>query len=253
MTPKKETEETTEATKVEEKIVEKEEKREVVVPGEVIATGQEFLPGEGTRKEGDEIIASKFGLLEKIDRLVKVIPLSGAYIPRAGNTVIGQIIDVSFNGWMIDVLAAQQGFLPVMECFGYINKKDLTEVYTFNELIVTKVRAVKPRSVELTMKEKGLRKLEGGMLVKINPTRVPRIIGRAGSMVKTIKDETRCNIIVGQNGLVWIRSDENDVEKEIIAKKAIELIVQKPFHEGLTEKIKEFLQEEVKKIKPKKE
>lgn len=220
----------------------KEIPREIVVPGETLEKGKDFLPGEGTRREGDEIIASKFGLLEKVDRLVKVIPLSGAYIPRAGNTVIGQIVDVNFNGWMIDVLAAHQAFLPVMECFGYINKKDLTEVYTFKDIIVTKIRAVKPRSVELTMKEKGLRKLEGGMLVKINPTRVPRIIGKAGSMVKTIKDETRCNIIVGQNGLVWIRSDENDVEKEIIAKKAIELIVEKPFHTGLTEKIKQFLQ-----------
>jgi len=248
MAVKKETGEV-EETEEEKETPEKEEKREVVVPGEVIAKGPGFLPGEGTRKEGEEIIASKFGLLEKTDRLVKVIPLSGAYIPRAGNTVIGQIIDVSFNGWMIDVLAAQQGFLPVMECFGYINKKDLTEVYTFKDLIVTKVRAVKPRSVELTMKEKGLRKLESGMLIKINPTRVPRIIGRAGSMVKTIKDETKCNIIVGQNGLVWIRSDENEVVKEIIAKKAIELIVQKPFHEGLTEEVKEFLQDEIKKLK----
>jgi len=247
MTPKKEEEEKIEE-EIQEPQEEKEVKRELVVPGEVIAKGQDFLPGEGTRKEGEEIIASKFGLLEKTDRLVKVIPLSGAYIPRSGNTVIGQIIDVSFNGWMIDVSAAQQGFLPVMECFGYINKKDLTEVYTFNDLIVTKVRAVKPRSVELTMKEKGLRKLEGGMLVKINATRVPRIIGRAGSMVKTIKDETKCNVIVGQNGIVWIRSDENDVEKEIIAKKSIELIVEKPFHEGLTEEIKGFLQEEIKKL-----
>jgi len=219
----------------------KEIPREIVVPGEVLAE-KDFLPGEGTRREGDEIIASRFGLLEKADRLVKVIPLGGAYIPRAGNTVIGQIVDVNFNGWMIDVLAAHQAFLPVMECFGYINKKDLTEVFTFKDIIVTKIRAVKPRSVELTMKEKGLRKLEGGMLVKINSTRVPRIIGKAGSMVKIIKDETRCNIIVGQNGLVWIRSDENDVEKEIIAKKAIELIVEKPFHIGLTEKVKEFLQ-----------
>jgi exosome complex component RRP4 len=229
---------TEEENQIEEEI--KEIPREIVVPGEVLA-GKDFLPGEGTRRENEEIVASRFGLLEKTDKLVKVIPLSGAYIPRAGNTVIGQIVDVNFNGWMIDVLAAHQAFLPVMECFGYINKKDLTEVFTFKDIIVTKIRAVKPRSVELTMKEKGLRKLEGGMLIKINPTRVPRIIGKAGSMVKTIKDETRCNIIVGQNGLVWIKSDENDVEREIVAKKAIELIVERPFHIGLTEKIKEFL------------
>jgi exosome complex component RRP4 len=229
-----------EIEEIQEKSDESEKNRDVVVPGEVIAKGKDLLPGEGTRREGEEIIASRFGLLDKTDRLVKVIPLSGAYIPRAGNTIIGQIIDVSFNGWIIDVLSTYQAFLSVSECFGYINKKDLTEVYDFNDIIVTKIWAVKPRSIELTMKEKGLRKLEGGMLIKINPTRVPRIIGKAGSMVKTIKDETNCNIIVGQNGLVWIKGE--NVEQEIIAKKAIEMIVEKPFQGGLTEKVKEFLE-----------
>ncbi len=222
-----------------------EKSRDVVVPGEVLAKGKDILPGEGTRREGEEIVSSRFGLLDKTDRLVKVIPLSGAYIPRAGNTVIGQIVDVNFNGWNIDVLSTYDAFLPVMECFGYINKKDLTEVYDFNDILVVKIRAVKPRSIELTMKEKGLKKLEGGMLIKINSARVPRIIGKAGSMVKTIKDETNCNIIVGQNGLVWIKGEH--VEDEIIAKKAIELIAEKPFEGGLTEKIKEFLEKHKKK------
>ncbi len=242
MTPKKETEEETKE-KVEE--TDHEKSREVVVPGEVLGKGKDILPGEGTRREGEEIVSSRFGLLDKTDRLVKVIPLSGAYIPRAGNTVIGQIVDVNFNGWNIDVLSTYQAFLPVMECFGYINKKDLTEVYDFNDILVVKIRAVKPRSIELTMKEKGLKKLEGGMLIKVNSARVPRIIGKAGSMVKTIKDETNCNIIVGQNGLVWIKGEK--VEDEIIAKKAIEIISEKPFQEGLTEKVKEFLESPKKK------
>ncbi|MCL6500464.1 MAG: exosome complex protein Rrp4 [Candidatus Pacearchaeota archaeon] len=246
MTEKKETreEKKEKETKLEERSAEenKEKERIVVVPGEVIASGSGFLPGEGTRREGQDIVAARFGLFEKTDKIVKVIPLSGVYIPRVGNTVIGQVIDVTFNGWIVDILAPHLGFLSVTECGGYVNKKDLTEYYTFKDALVAKIKAIKARGIDLTMREKGLRKLEGGMLIKINPTRVPRVIGREGSMINIIKDETGCNIIVGQNGVIWIKG--RNVEGEILAKKAIELIARKPFIEGLTEKVKEFLHKE---------
>ncbi|MGB9708029.1 MAG: exosome complex RNA-binding protein Rrp4 [Candidatus Pacearchaeota archaeon] len=228
-----------------------EKERVIVAPGEVIAEGKEFLPGEGTKREGNEIISLKFGLLEKQEKLVKVIPLSGAYIPRVGNTVIGEVIDVTFNGWIIDIGSPQLAFLPVAECFGYINKKDLTETFNFHDIIVTKIKSVKSRGVDLTMKERGLKVLQGGMLVKVNPTRVPRVIGRAGSMVNIIKEGTGCSVIVGQNGIIWLKGAS--VEHELLAKEAIELIVEKPFTEGLTEKVKAFLEKNKKEIKPKTE
>ncbi|MCX8194320.1 MAG: KH domain-containing protein [Candidatus Pacearchaeota archaeon] len=85
------------------------------------------------------------------------------------------------------------------------------------------------------------------MIIQINPTRVPRIIGRAGSMVNVIKEETGCSVIVGQNGVIWIRG--KSVNDELLAKEAIDYIAEKPFVEGLTEKIKEFLQKKKKSEK----
>ncbi len=231
--------ETKEEVKIEKK------KRQIVAPGEVIATGTQFLPGENTRREDKDILATRFGLLEKSEKLIKVIPLSGVYIPRVGNTVIGQVFDISFNGWMVNILAPSSAFLTLAECSGYINKNDLAEHYNFGDNIVTKIKSIKSKGIDLTMKERGLRKLEGGMIISINPTRVPRIIGRAGSMVNTIKGETGCSITVGQNGIIWIKG--TSVEDELLAKKAIELITKKPFIEGLTNKIKEFLIKEKKK------
>lgn len=226
-----------------------EKERVVVAPGETVAEGMSFLPGEGTKRDGNEIISLKFGLLEKQDKLVKVIPLSGAYIPRIGNTVVGEIIDVTFNGWIVDIASPQLAFLPVAELFGFINKRDLTETFDFHNIIVTKIKSVKSRGVDLTMKERGLKDLQGGMIVQVNPTRVPRVIGRAGSMVSVIKEETGCNIIVGQNGIIWLKGAS--VENELLAKEAIDLIVEKPFTEGLTEKVKAFLEKKRKEIKPK--
>ena len=37
-------------------------KRKVVVPGEVIATGEDYLPGDGTKRRGEDVIAIRFGL-----------------------------------------------------------------------------------------------------------------------------------------------------------------------------------------------
>ncbi|MCX8194312.1 MAG: hypothetical protein N3G19_03060, partial [Candidatus Pacearchaeota archaeon] len=154
MAEKKETEEKEEKEADETERAEERKERIVVAPGEVVAVGMDFLPGEGTRREGNEIIATKFGLLEKQEKLIKVIPLSGAYIPRVGNVVIGEVIDVTFNGWIVDIASPHLGFLPMTEAAVYV-KKDLTEYYDFHDNIVAKIKAVKSRGIDLTMRDRG--------------------------------------------------------------------------------------------------
>ncbi len=246
-TEEKEKKETIKTEKVENKEEIKEKERKIVVPGEVIAQGFQYLPGDGTKREGSDVIALKFGLLDKNERLVKIIPLSGAYLPRVGNTIIGKITDLSFNGWFVDILSPQSSFLPISECSGRINKNELADVYDIGDMIVAKVKSIKSRTIDLTMRDRGLHKLIGGLIIKVNASRVPRIIGRSGSMVKTIKDETACNIVIGQNGLIWIKG--LNVDDELLAREAIEFIAEKPFIEGLTDKIKDFLEKKKKEIK----
>ena len=53
-----------------------------------------------------------------------------------------------------------------------------------------------------------------------------------------IKDETKTEITVGQNGYIWISGDSAGEEK---AEKAIFLIVEESTSNGLTEKIEKFL------------
>ena len=218
-----------------------EKKREKVVPGEIVATGTNYLPGENTQREGKDIISTRLGLLEKEGRLVKVIPLSGVYIPRKGNIVIGKVEDITFNGWLINIDSPYRAFLPIMECNGFISKKDdLSTIFNFGELLIAKVIAVKSKGIDLTTRDRGLHKLENGMTMEINSSKVPRVIGKQGSMVGLIKQETGCDIVVGQNGIVWIRGD--NLESELLAKEAIKFITEKSFITGLTELVKEFLE-----------
>ena len=216
--------------------------REIVIPGEIIAKGAGFLPGEGTEKRGDEIVAIKFGLSEENDKLVKVIPLSGVYQPRRGNIVIGKVENLTFNGWLIDIGTSGNGFLPVAEVPRYVNKNDLAEVMDFGDMVVAQIAEVNKRGVDLTIRSRGLGALNEGIIIQINPNKVPRVIGKEGSMISLIKDETKCRITVGQNGLIWIDGDK--IEDELFAKKAILYVTERSLVSGLTEELKEWFEGE---------
>jgi len=212
--------------------------RSVVVPGEVIVSGEDYLPSDGTRRVQDKIVSTRFGLAEVAGRVVKVLAISGAFIPRRNNVVIGRVKDITFNGWLLDIDSASSGFLPIEESPRFINKNEMDQFLAIGDVVAAKIWGVKPKGIDLTLKGRGLGKLEGGFIFRVIPSRVPRIIGREGSMVSLIKEKTGCNITVGQNGWVWIKG--NDLDAEIKARKAVEYIADKVFISGLTEKMEEW-------------
>lgn len=213
--------------------------RKLVVPGEVVSEDSNSLPGDGTRKEGQKVVSEKYGLLENDGKLFKVIPLSGVFIPRRGNVVIGRINDLAHNGWMTDINCAQSSFIPVSEVPRYIDKHHLNDFMDIGDFFNAKITGVKGKGIDLTLDGRGLGKLEEGMIIFINSNKVPRVIGRAGSMISQIKDATNTRIVVGQNGLVWIKGDK--IEDELLAKEAINFVTERSFVPGLTDKVKEFL------------
>ena len=51
-----------------------ENKRKIVIPGEVLGKGDDFLLGEGTmKKPNGEIVSLRYGLLEEQNRLLKIL------------------------------------------------------------------------------------------------------------------------------------------------------------------------------------
>ena len=215
--------------------------RQIVIPGETIVSGNEFLPGEGAYRDGEDVVAERYGIANVVEKHVRVVPVGGAYYPRRGNTVICTIVDITFNGWLVDFGGAQNGFLSVNEVDRYVNKNEMREFLDFGESIIVKVWDVKSRGIDVSMKMNGLGKIDGGMLLDVNPNKVPRIIGKEGSMVKIIRAATDCNITVGQNGKVWVLGKE--IANEVRAKKIIEFIVENSIVAGLTEKVENFIKD----------
>lgn len=219
-----------------------ENKRKIVIPGEAIVKGEDYLPGEGTEKTDEGIIAIKFGLAEEVNKLVKVIPLSGVYIPRRGNVIIGQVEVITPNGWIIKISPSDGGFLSVAEVPRYVNKNDLEEIMEIGDMVVAKIYGMGRKSTDLSIRSRGLGKINEGLIMEINSNKVPRIIGREGSMIKMIKDETGCNITVGQNGIIWIKGDT--IESELLAKRAINFTAEKSYISGLTEEVEKWFKKE---------
>ncbi len=215
------------------------QERRLVIPGEIIISNDDKLPGDFTIKQGKDIIANRYGLVDDSARVIRIIPISGVFEPRRGNTVIGRVEDINFSGWNIELGGPYTAFLPLSECPRFINRNDIAEFANIGDIINAKIWGIKKGGIDLTLKSRGLGKLEGGRIIKINPHKVPRVIGKEGSMINLIKNSTNTEITVGQNGYIWIKGAEEGENK---AEKAIKLIEVESTSEGLTEKIEKFLE-----------
>ena len=222
--------------------------KEVVVPGEVLAQGMSYLPSQGTYRKGNDVIASKLGLASVEGNVVKIIPVSGRYLPKKGDVIIAKVTDINIAGWTVDTNSAYRAMLSMKDATSDFIRRgsDLTRYFDIDDYMVTKIFNVTSQNlVDLTMKGPGLKKLEGGRIMTVSPSKVPRIIGKQGSMVSMIKQATSCNIIVGQNGVVFVKGI--NPEDEILTVKTIKKIEEESHVAGLTDKIKEFLDKKSKK------
>lgn len=216
---------------------------EIVFPGQELADGMDYLPGDDVYREKDILYASRIGMTKVSGRLIKLVPLAGPYIPKAGDAIVGTVVNVGLGGWRLDIGWMFEANLSVKEAVSEFVERtaDLSKYFDYGDYIVAQIiNVTNPRVIDLTTKGPGFRKLDPGRIIKVEPTKVPRIIGKQGSMISMIKEYTNCKITVGQNGIAWI-SGENP-EKELLAVKAIEKIQAESHISGLTERVKEFLE-----------
>ena len=220
----------------------KVKEKDVVVPGEVLATGMGYLPSKGTYREGDNIVAARLGMMHVDRKVIKIIPVSGRYQLRVGDVIIAKVIDVLMSGWRLETNTAYSAMVSMRDATSeYIAKgADLRKYFDVEDYVVAKVTNVTTQMlIDLTMRGPGLRKLKGGRIIEVNSHKVPRIIGKHGSMISMVKNATDCKIIVGQNGLVWV---DGEPDKEKIAVETIKKIEDESHISGLTDKIKLHLE-----------
>lgn len=197
------------------------EKR-IILPGERITEGKYSIPGAFV--ENESTYAAVVGMLDEGNRF---IPLENKYRPMREDVVIGVVTDSRHAGYSVDMNLPKEAFIPT---------RDTRISLELGDFVFSKVKSVNEvGDVDLVE----VRRLPKGKVVQFPPAKVPRLVGRASSMINMFKENVG-DIMVGKNGYVWI-SDNADIP---LALRAIAMIKDQAHMPGLTDRVAEFFANE---------
>lgn len=250
-----------------EEFGDEETSREVVLPGEVLTEDtKNFLPGRGTiyNSERTKIISLNIGLKQISKNYINVIPLRGFYTPRPGDKVIALVVDKNPVKYKCDINAKDFGTLKPKNTIkrdknrsyrgsgggrgrgnSYSREEVNTNKFDIGDILIVKIlSADRINKPELTTVGKYLGIRNNGVVISIDPPKIPRVIGRSGSMIKMLKNLTKCNIFVTQNGRIWLKGEDLAHERLLI--ESIRKIEAEAHIVGLTDRMQEFIMNEKK-------
>lgn len=107
--------------------------KKIVLPGEVLATSEEFLAGEGTFEQDGNILASYLGKLnlDSKEMVAKVEPINPLVKLRVGDVVLARVQDVKSSMVLVNVIRLEGKSRKVAgETFGSIHISKISEGYT---------------------------------------------------------------------------------------------------------------------------
>jgi exosome complex component RRP4 len=219
--------------------------RSKVLPGDLIGDVPLGPLPFNTYRIGNKLYSLKVGLAEIEDKEVKFIPLSGPYIPRVNDFVIGTVVDLNAFTWDVDINSLYMAHLPGQDVFGRnfsSGSNSLSEQFSVGDMMIAKIVTYdRTRDPLLTIREPGLGKVLKGEPVKLSSSKIPRLIGKKGSMAKIIESKTKTKLIIGQNGVIIVQGPPDGI---VLAIRAIRLIEEKAHIASLTNMINELLSKE---------
>ena len=218
------------------------ERRKRVIPGDVITSGS-YRADQNTILDGRLIVSTAVGVSEIVDDAVRVIPLTGKYMPRIDDMVVGKVTSHTSLAWELDINSCYVGFLPASDIFGRdfsARSDELASRLKRGDLVAARIaNSDRSRDPLLTITDRDLGKIDSGELVEMSASKVPRLIGKRGTMIQMIETQTDSLITVGQNGWVVVAcEDPNGLLK---AKEAIAMVDRLAHTSNLTDRVREML------------
>ncbi len=211
---------------------------DIVTPGTLLS--DENNGRNGTYNEGNNIYSKYFGMVQVNERGVSVGPVTSKYFPEEGDEVIGRIVEAGSKYWVVDIDAPYLVRLDNRDVNFRTEMGELDKYMKAGELILARVTMVYVNNAaDISMKGTRYAKLPPNMIVKVDPSKLPRLIGKEGATINLIKQETNCDIVVGQNGVVWIEGKGGNVTAAVDAVKFIE---ENYYNPNLTDAVREMLQ-----------
>ncbi len=223
-----------------------EEKREIVIPSQLLGDNKKKKAGRGTYVENGKIYAEVAGVLNTTSKYISVTPLKGAYFPRENDFVIGVVTQAMSSSWLVDINAPYPALLHVNEVPWRVDFGETEKYLNAGDTVMAKVSQVdEEKKLQITLKDRNLYKIKGGNIINAAPSKVRRIRGKNDSMTAIIKKYTKCRMFVGDNGRIWIDGSFESIKK---VKEIIKIIEEESIYYGLTNKIENLLKKDAKDV-----
>src|SRR2546428_9949374 len=171
-------------------------RREVVIPGDLL-DGHGLKPGSGTFNEGGRIYAARLGVVSERDGLLSVIPLTGRYIPRPRDVIIGKITDLGPSHWLVDINSPYPAPLNAKETPWMVEFGDTDRYLHVGDVVIGEIVSVdEAMRVQLSIADRQFGRLTGGQILDISPANGARLIGRNGNIHALIQQVTNLRSFV---------------------------------------------------------
>ncbi|MCL5239598.1 MAG: hypothetical protein M1286_03985 [Candidatus Marsarchaeota archaeon] len=216
----------------------------VILPGDKISDSP--VRTENAIVENGKTYATVMGMLD--ESRGAFIPLESIWYPREGDFAVGIIENSKNNVYTVALESPFRGLIlpPPRPRFGGRGRfgdrgrppmqEERREIMHIGDVVSVFVKEVKREADQVILILDRPKRLFGGKLMEVRSSKVPRIIGKDSTMLRQLEDGTRCTILVGLNGLIWLKG-----ENVPLAQKAIWKIQEEAHVSGLTERITELL------------
>ncbi|KAG7324427.1 hypothetical protein KOW79_012443 [Hemibagrus wyckioides] len=197
---------------------------EVVLPGDVFQfdvssveedsniKSEKIVCGPGLRRNGDEILVYKSGILRhKQPSMYWIDSQQKRYVPVKGESVIGIVTAKSGDIFKVDVGGSEQASLSYL-AFEGATKRNRPNVQVGDLVYAQFIIANKDMEPELVCidscgRANGMGVFgAGGFLFKVSLGLVRRLLAPQSEMVKDLEKIFPFEMVVGLNGRVWVKA-----------------------------------------------
>ncbi|KAK2195311.1 bifunctional Exosome complex RNA-binding protein 1-RRP40-RRP4/Nucleic acid-binding [Babesia duncani] len=176
----------------------------VVIPGDVISSqASVLLQGSGTFVDNGTLRSCFLGKFEQVNQLAFVKPINGRYIGQIGDVVVGVVLEISGDKWLLDIGASERAQLSILQVNSeeLANRRkvetdlyDMKNLFAIGSILCCEVQRVAGGTIMLQTRTADYGQLTNGILVHVKPNLMLR-------QPKHIHDlEFGVKIILGSNG-----------------------------------------------------
>ncbi|CEG70906.1 hypothetical protein RMATCC62417_06723 [Rhizopus microsporus] len=192
----------------------------IVLPGDLIPvdTESKVVLGPGLRQEGEDVVATKAGILRHIESGNRwwIESNQKRYIASTGESVIGTVTAKLGEYFRVDIGTAHAAVLPML-AFENATKRNKPNIQVRSLVYCRISMANRDMESELecvnptTGKADGFGELVGGYVFNCSLGLCRRLLNPNTPMLTLLGEHFPFEIAVGMNGRVWINSEEPKV------------------------------------------